>query len=68
MNETTAEDSDINDILIYIQLAEITISMIGTLFLNWKLGHLRLDIGKCCCIEDLHIDIESDSERSAEQR
>lgn len=67
MNETTG-NTDINDILIYIQLAEITISMIGTLFLNWKLGHLRLDIGKCCCIEDLHIDIESDSERSAEQR
>ena len=67
MNETTG-NTDINDILIYIQLAEITISMIGTLFLNWKLGHLQLDIGKCCCIEDLHIDIESDSERSAEQR
>ena len=67
MNRTITEDNE--SIIEYIQLAEITISMLATLWTSYKLGHLKIEAeeirccGKVCCT-DFHIEMESDSEKS----
>ncbi len=71
MNSTNTQPSENNtqDILSYIQLAEITISMLATLWTSYKLGHFQIQAkevrccGEICCI-DFHVEMESDSEKS----